>query len=61
MLVGGNIKGRTRTMTTAISLLKSQGIFTEGIALGMILLIMAFIVQWMGDYLRREEDTHENY
>jgi ABC-type tungstate transport system substrate-binding protein len=61
MLVGGNIKGRTRTMTTAISLLKSQGIFTEGIALGMILLIMAFIVQWMGDYLRREEDGHENY
>ena len=29
MLVGGNIKGHTRTMTTAISLLKSQGIFTH--------------------------------
>ena len=61
MLVGGNIKGRTRTMTTAISLLKSQGIFTEGIALGLVLMIMAFIVQWLGDVLRREEDTHENY
>ena len=61
MLVGGNIKGRTRTMTTAISLLKSQGIFTEGIALGMVLLVMAFIIQWLGDALRREEDGHENY
>lgn len=61
MLVGGNIKGRTRTMTTAISLLKSQGIFTEGIALGMVLLVMAFFIQWIGDCLRREEDGHENY
>lgn len=61
MLVGGNIKGRTRTMTTAISLLKSQGIFTEGIALGAVLLVMAFIIQWMCDFLRREEGGHENY
>ena len=61
MLVGGNIKGRTRTMTTAISLLKSQGIFTEGIALGLVLLVMAFLVQWVSDLLRREEDEHENY
>ena len=37
MLVGGNIKGHTRTMTTTISLLKSQGIFQEGVVLGIIL------------------------
>ena len=61
MLVGGNIKGRTRTMTTAISLLKSQGIFTEGIALGLVLMVMAFLIQWLGDMLRREEETGENY
>ena len=60
MLVGGNIKGRTRTMTTAISLLKSQGIFTEGIALGVTLLIMAFIIQWLGDMLKKEEVSDEN-
>lgn len=60
MLVGGNIKGRTRTMTTAISLLKSQGIFTEGIALGLILLVMAFVIQWLCDLLQREEVQHEN-
>lgn len=61
MLVGGNIKGRTRTMTTAISLLKSQGIFTEGIALGLLLLAMAFILQWLCDCLQKEETEDENY
>lgn len=50
MLVGGNIKGKTRTMTTTISLLKSQGIFTEGIALGGILLVMAFFIQLLCDF-----------
>ena len=35
MLVGGNIKGHTRTMTTMISLLKSRGIYSEGIGLGV--------------------------
>lgn len=55
MLVGGNIKGSTRTMTTAISLLKSQGIFTEGIALGVLLLLMAFVIQWLCDFLQRGE------
>ena len=57
MLVGGNIRGRTRTMTTTISLLKSQGIFTEGVALG----ILAFILQWICDILQREESENENY
>ena len=56
MLVGGNIKGSTRTMTTAISLLKSQGIFTEGIALGVVLLVMAFVIQWLCDFLQRGEE-----
>ncbi|KMZ55147.1 ABC transporter permease [Dorea sp. D27] len=61
MLVGGNIKGRTRTMTTTISLLKSQGIFTEGVALGIVLLVMAFILQWICDLLQKEGEEDENY
>ena len=61
MLVGGNIRGRTRTMTTTISLLKSQGIFTEGVALGILLLLMAFVLQWICDMLHREEQEDENY
>lgn len=61
MLVGGNIKYSTRTMTTAISLLKSQGIFEEGIILGVLLLLLSFILQSLMDYLRKEEGKHENY
>lgn len=61
MLVGGNIKEHTRTMTTTISLLKSQGIFKEGLLLGMLLLIMAFILQSLADFFRKERSSNENY
>ncbi len=61
MLVGGNIKGHTRTMTTTISLLKSQGIFTEGLTLGILLLLMAFIIQSLADFFQRGEKSDENY
>ena len=61
MLVGGNIKGHTRIMTTAISLLKSQGIFTEGLALGVILLVMAFLLQSLADFFQKGEKSNENY
>ena len=61
MLVGGNIKGHTRTMTTMISLLKSQGIYSEGIGLGLLLLIMAFILQTLADHVRKEQIRDENY
>jgi tungstate transport system permease protein len=42
MLVGGNIAGRTRVLTTAIVLETRQGEFALAIALGVILLILAF-------------------
>lgn len=61
MLVGGNIKGVSRTMTTSISLLKSQGIFTEGIFLGVILLLISFILQMLVEYFRKEETINENF
>ena len=61
MLVGGNIKGRTRTMTTAISLLKSQGIYSEGIMLGCILLIIAFAVQTLAEHFKKEDIYNENF
>lgn len=61
MLVGGNIKGHTRTMTTAISLLKSQGIFSEGLLLGILLLAMSFVIQSMADFFRKEDNSIENY
>ncbi len=61
MLVGGNIKDRTRTMTTAIALLKSQGIYTEGVTLGILLLILAFLLQWASEFLQKKEVDYENY
>ncbi len=61
MLVGGNIKMHTRTMTTTISMLQSQGVFTEGIMLGLILLVISFILQLVADYLRKENQELDNY
>lgn len=43
MLVGGNIDGRTRVLTTAIVLNTRQGEFALAIALGIILLALAFV------------------
>jgi tungstate transport system permease protein len=44
MMLGGNIKGFTRTMTTAIALETSKGEFELGIALGVFLLAVALVV-----------------
>lgn len=44
MLVGGNIAGETRVMTTAIVLETRRGNFAAAMALGMILLLLAFLV-----------------
>lgn len=42
MMVGGNIKWYTRTITTAIALETNKGQFALGIALGLVLLGIAF-------------------
>jgi len=44
MLVGGNIKWHTRTITTAIALETGKGEFAMGIALGIVLLAVALFV-----------------
>lgn len=44
MMVGGNILHHTRNIPTAIALETSKGNFAQGIALGIVLLIMAFIL-----------------
>ena len=55
MLLGGNIKGSTRTMTTAIALETSKGEFGFGIALGIILLIIAFSVNILLHYFQSKQ------
>lgn len=44
MMLGGNIRGTTRTMTTAIALETSKGEFAFGLALGLVLLGVALLV-----------------
>lgn len=44
LMVGGNIAGATRTMTTAIALETGKGEFAQGIALGMVLILLALLV-----------------
>jgi tungstate transport system permease protein len=44
MMLGGNIRGYTRTMTTAIALETSKGEFAFGLALGLVLMTVALIV-----------------
>jgi tungstate transport system permease protein len=50
LMVGGNIKGQTRVLTTAISLETMKGNFEFGIALGIVLLLAAMainiLLQW---------------
>ncbi len=55
MMLGGNIRYSTRTMTTAIALETSKGDFSQGIALGLILLLMAFVINLVLAFFRHRE------
>ena len=44
MMVGGNIEGFTRTMTTAIALETSKGSFEFALSLGIVLLFLALFI-----------------
>jgi tungstate transport system permease protein len=46
LMVGGNIKGGTRVLTTATVLETGKGNFEVAIALSTILLLMTFLVNW---------------
>lgn len=53
MMLGGNIRGYTRTMTTAIALETSKGEFSFGMALGIVLMTVALIVNLFLSLLQR--------
>jgi tungstate transport system permease protein len=44
LMVGGNIAGETRTITTTIVLETSKGEFTQGIAVGLVLMLLALFI-----------------
>ncbi|HFQ93687.1 MAG TPA: ABC transporter permease subunit [Anaerolineae bacterium] len=54
MIVGGNIEGKTRVLTTAIVLETRQGNFDLALALGIILLLLAFITNLTAVRLQKE-------
>jgi tungstate transport system permease protein len=47
MMVGGNIKGFTRVLTTAISLETSKGDWELSMALGIILIVIALVINFI--------------
>ena len=53
MMVGGNIKWHTRTITTAIALETGKGEFAMGIALGLVLMMIAFAVNYSMSGIRK--------
>ena len=61
MIVGGNIQYKTRTMTTAISMLRNMGDFSQGITLGILLLVIAFTLQSLSDLFHKGEMPQENF
>ncbi|MBI1921989.1 MAG: ABC transporter permease [Geobacter sp.] len=53
MMLGGNIRGYTRTMTTAIAMETGKGEFALGLALGLILMTVALIVNLFLNFLQQ--------
>jgi tungstate transport system permease protein len=53
MMVGGNIAGHTRVMTTAIALETSKGELALALALGLILIVIVLIINIAAHYARQ--------
>jgi tungstate transport system permease protein len=55
IMVGGNIKGYTRVLTTATVMETSRGNFDLAIALGVILLLFAFVINLVLTRIQQRE------
>ena len=60
MMVGGNIMNVTRNIPTAIALETSKGDFAQAIALGLVLLILSLILNFMLGTLRGRADPRSH-
>jgi len=56
MMVGGNIRGQTRVLTTATVLETGKGNFEIAIALGLILLLLTFTVNFVLTHIQQREE-----
>jgi len=57
LVLGGNIRGVTRTITTAITLETSQGDFAAAFALGILLLLLVFCISMIIQLTDRRSDV----
>ncbi|WDU83329.1 hypothetical protein [Caloramator sp. Dgby_cultured_2] len=57
MMVGGNIKGYTRVMTTFIALETSKGNFKDALIIGFILLAISFLINIILHSLKGRESN----
>lgn len=57
MMLGGNAKGFTRTMTTAMALEYDKGEFVLAVALGCILMAFAFVINALFHFFQGRTDT----
>ena len=55
IMVGGNIKGQTRVLTTATVMETGKGNFDVAIALSLILLVLAFSVNYLLTVIQQRE------
>jgi tungstate transport system permease protein len=55
MMVGGNIRHQTRVLTTATVLETGKGNFALAIALGFILLFLAYMVNMLLTWIQQRE------
>lgn len=55
MIVGGNIKGYTRVMTTYIAMNNNMGKYASSIAMGLVLLLLSFILNSILYYFTERE------
>jgi len=53
MMVGGNIRGQTRVLTTAIVLETSKGEFEMAISLGVLLLTITFLINFAMTWIQQ--------
>ena len=58
MMVGGNLKGDTRVLTTAIVLENSRGEFAIALALSAIVLLLAYVVNLALTLIQQRGDKH---
>jgi len=55
IIVGGNIRWHTRTMTTSITMMRNQGDFSRAVYMGASLMLIAFVLQAISNIFHKKD------